>query len=79
MLVGSKALYLPFVPFIIIYTVTEGSHRHLGITRLATELHELCHVHQEWYTFKEQIDYSYLKNSGVEEMVWIKAYGFTLQ
>ena len=34
---------------------------------LYTTIHEVCHAHQVWYTFKQQIDNDYLKNNNNEE------------
>ena len=40
--------------------VEDPNKKASDFTNLVTEIHEICHVHQFWYTFKEYVDYDYI-------------------
>ena len=69
--IDRRALYQLFTPTIHIVQHKDPSQQRTDIQLLQTELHELCHMHQSWYTFKEHIDYNYLRdNMGIDEQKW---------
>ena len=61
--IQQKAMYQIFIPFIYVTQHQDPAQQEKDIDVIQTELHELCHVHQNWYTFKEYIDYNYLENT----------------
>ena len=65
-------VYQPSVPSVVLYKSKDPSQERPDIQLLQTELHELCHVHQEWYVFKEYIDYDYMKNASIDSpLIWL--------
>ena len=71
-LINQKTMYQPTIPSLYVANHTDPLQRRMHLELLRVELHELCHVHQEWYTFKEYTNWKYLSNSGVDETVWVK-------
>ena len=72
-LIDQKAMYQAYVPTIYVAQHKVPSKQRADISILKTELHELCHVHQNWYTFKEYVDYNHLRDDiDVDAQVWIQ-------
>ena len=71
-LLDQKAMYQVYFPSLYIAQHKDISQQRTDMRLLKTEFHELCHIHQYWYIFKEYIDYNYLKDTAsVDEKVWI--------
>ena len=69
-LIYHKAMYQAYVPTVYVAQHKDPQHALDDTTLLKIELHELCHAYQNWYIFKEYVDYDYLRdNMGIDEQI----------
>ena len=59
--IDGGAMYQRFLPRLFLLQLEDPAQQIGEVNLLKIELHELCHIHQDWYTFKEHIDHDYLR------------------
>ena len=70
MFIYNKAMFAGSIPSLWIATHKNPSLDLSADGKFLISVHELCHVHQNWYTFKHYIDHDFLKNISRDEKIY---------
>ncbi len=63
LMIDGYVMYQTHTPTLYVVQHEDPMQEVPAIETIATEVHELCHAHQQWYTFKEYVDHNYLSNN----------------